>query len=33
VASKDGGLLVVVQDGAREDGEKVRNFQVYRRLE
>lgn len=33
VASKDGGLLVVVQDGAREDGEKFRNFQVYRRLE
>jgi hypothetical protein len=33
VASKDGGLMVVVQDGAREDGEKFRNFQVYRRLE
>jgi hypothetical protein len=33
VASRDGGLLVVVQDGAREDGQKFRNFQVYRRLE
>jgi hypothetical protein len=32
IASKDGTLLVVVQDGAREDGEKFRNFQVYRRV-
>lgn len=32
IASKDGGLLVVVQDGARDDGEKFRNFQVYRRI-
>ncbi|HTO74314.1 MAG TPA: hypothetical protein VMJ30_10845, partial [Gemmatimonadales bacterium] len=31
VASKDGGILVVVQDGAKDDGEKFRNFQVYRR--
>ena len=32
VASNDGTLLVVVQDGARENGEKFRNFQVYRRV-
>ncbi len=32
VASQDGGLLVVVQDGAKDDGEKFRNFQVYRRI-
>lgn len=31
VASDDGMLLVVVQDGARDNGDKFRNFQVYRR--
>jgi hypothetical protein len=31
VASNDGSLLVVVQDGARENGDKFRNFQLYRR--
>lgn len=31
VASDDGTLLVVVQDGARDNGDKFRNFQVYRR--
>ncbi|MEO8031355.1 MAG: hypothetical protein ABI765_10925 [Gemmatimonadota bacterium] len=31
VASNDGTLLVVVQDGARDNGDKFRNFQLYRR--
>ena len=33
VASHDGTLLVVVQDGARENGDKFRNFQLYRRAD
>ncbi len=31
VASDDGALLMVVQDGARDNGDKFRNFQLYRR--
>jgi hypothetical protein len=32
VASHDGRLLAVVQEGQRPDGTRFRNFQVYRRL-
>lgn len=31
VASADGSLLAVVQEGPRPDGGRFRNFQVYRR--
>ncbi len=33
VASADGRLLAVVQEGSRPDGGRYRNFQVYRRLD
>lgn len=33
VASADGSLLAVVQEGIRPDGSRFRNFQVYRRRE
>jgi hypothetical protein len=33
VASHDGQLLAVVQEGARPDGTRFRNFQVYRRID
>lgn len=32
VASADGSLLAVVQEGARPQGGRFRNFQVYRRV-
>ncbi len=32
VASIDGELLAVVQEGPRPDGSRFRNFQVYRRV-
>jgi hypothetical protein len=32
VASHDGRLLAVVQEGPRPDGSRFRNFQVYRRV-
>jgi hypothetical protein len=32
VASLDGQLLAVVQEGSRPDGTRFRNFQVYRRV-
>lgn len=33
VVSEDGDLLAIVQEGSRPDGDRFRNFQLYRRVD